>query len=310
VETKRDSRRDKSRGIRALCFGETLVEECGGVGSLGGSPFMLAAHLARLGNRAVLYSRVGADTKGEEALQYLGACGVDTSYVQRDPSRATGRATLKVSGGEATVESYELIQGGAHGFIAATAALLDRLAGERFDVFCLQTLIQNYALSAATLTELLDTVDTQEVFYDLNLRGRYFSRKLFDPSLRVATVVRLNEEELQTVSTILYGRMMKARDFADTLSRAYAIPLVCIRRRRGGCAVYHAGSFDDIAPADAATVRCRGSGDAFNAAFLSLYCRGRSPFDSARAADSVAAHVASNNEAVPVHGDDVLRLLE
>jgi len=296
-------------GIRALCFGEVLLEKTRSGAALGGSPFLMAVHLARLGNEPALYSRVGADEYGERVLQMLRDNGVDVSYVQRDEMRATGQAALDVSANGRSVASYTLDAGGAHAHITADRTALDRVCRTHLNVLCFQTLIQTCPESANALAKVLAVADTQEIFYDVNLRGRSFGKKLFETSMQAATIVRLNDEELKTVSTILYGRMMQPQQFGDTVSRGFAIPLVCMRRIGGGCAVYHAGRFEEIAAPCGDVVNCRGGGDAFNAAFLSLYCKGVPPPEAARRALHVAAWVCSQAGDVPAYADEILALM-
>lgn len=53
--------------------------------SLGGSPTNVAVGAARLGRRAAVWTRVGADPFGDYLVGQLAAWSVDTSYVGRDP---------------------------------------------------------------------------------------------------------------------------------------------------------------------------------------------------------------------------------
>jgi 5-deoxy-glucuronate isomerase len=57
--------------------------------SLGGSPTNVAVGCARLGRRAAVWTKVGADPFGDYLIGQLDAWGVDTSYVGRDPRHPT-----------------------------------------------------------------------------------------------------------------------------------------------------------------------------------------------------------------------------
>jgi sugar/nucleoside kinase (ribokinase family) len=288
-------------GIRALSYGEMLKEDSGGSLRQGGSPFILAANICCMDGRASMYSRVGADAAGEELIAAGEKYGIDMAFVQRDNARPTG--TAKAGAAEATHEpaAYAVADNFALRFMACERATVDALERMRFDVFCFQTLAPMFTQSHDTLLYLLEHINTCEVFYDLNFRGRYYSRKVIDTLLHHATIVRCNSEEMRIASTILYGKMMQPREFADTLSRSYAVPLVIVRQRPNGCAVYHAGAFAHMPSAPDDEQIPGGFGDAFNAAFLSLYCDGISPFDSAKRACKAAAHAARNNN--PVVGE-------
>lgn len=57
---------------------------------IGGAESNVACGLARAGHTARWISRVGADGFGDHLVAEIAAAGVDVSYVQRDPDRATG----------------------------------------------------------------------------------------------------------------------------------------------------------------------------------------------------------------------------
>jgi fructokinase len=50
----------------------------------------------RLGNRAVLLSRIGRDEMGRKAVEWLDPLPADTSFLQVDPARETGRVTVSL----------------------------------------------------------------------------------------------------------------------------------------------------------------------------------------------------------------------
>ncbi|HTT31133.1 MAG TPA: 5-dehydro-2-deoxygluconokinase [Solirubrobacteraceae bacterium] len=57
--------------------------------AIGGSPTNVAVAAARLGHRAAVYTKVGADPFGEVAIGELRDFGVDTRYVTREPGTVT-----------------------------------------------------------------------------------------------------------------------------------------------------------------------------------------------------------------------------
>ncbi len=60
----------------------------------GGAPANVATSLAKLGKKVLFVSALGYDPRGEELMQLLRSCGVDTSAVQRrsEPTRCAGTA--------------------------------------------------------------------------------------------------------------------------------------------------------------------------------------------------------------------------
>ena len=67
---------------------------------LGGAPANFAVMAGRLGNRAVLLSRIGRDELGRNAIARLDPLPVDARFLQVDPAHETGRVTVAFVGGE------------------------------------------------------------------------------------------------------------------------------------------------------------------------------------------------------------------
>ncbi|MDE2252510.1 MAG: carbohydrate kinase, partial [Gammaproteobacteria bacterium] len=67
-----------------LCAGEALWDILPRGEFMGGAPFNVAAHAARLGARALLAARFGDDERGRRALELARGFGIDTSLVQLD----------------------------------------------------------------------------------------------------------------------------------------------------------------------------------------------------------------------------------
>jgi|GEM_PF-4731844 len=292
--------RPQLRPRRILCFGETIAEDIGGARLFSSAPFLTAAACALMGNDTVFFSRVGADETGMEAIRILEECGVDTSHVQRDATRPTGTA----AGNDG---AYAVAAGGAHGSITADRSSCDKIASQHFDVFCFETLAQAFPDAAQALSALLHCVESQDVFYDCNLRGRYFNRAIFESSFHAATIARLNEEEAHTVSMILFGRAMPLEQFAASICKTFFVPLVCVRRADGGCVLCRAGRLEEVRTAEAAPKPRRpGIGAVYNAAFLSAYVNGRQPRECAAIAADFAAFTASQSALIPRYPDSLL----
>ncbi|MBD3390641.1 MAG: hypothetical protein GF410_01360 [Chitinivibrionales bacterium] len=296
-------------GVRFLSFGELLWETAGEKRRPGGLSFATAAHACRLGGAAALYGRVGNDPDGDRILSLAAAYGIETSFVQRDRAHATGEATLGPAREHQGIIGYTVPRGAAAFHVHADHEIMERLAAMRFDALCFQAMSVMFPRPEETLACLLESIDVAEVFCDFNLRGRLFNRKAFECSLHHATIARCNARELTTISTILFGKLMSPKQFADAISRKFVVPLVCVRHGCESCSVYHAGEFEQVdTPADAPG-DASGGGDAFNAAFLSLFCAGKPPSDSARAANRVARYAAQHTDGIPEYPPGIKSLL-
>jgi fructokinase len=93
---------------RPIVFGEMVFDRYpDGSRRLGGAPLNVAVHLAALGADPLLISRVGRDASGERALLELSRHELDTSGVQVDLRRPTGRIDVDLTGEEPRFEVAE-----------------------------------------------------------------------------------------------------------------------------------------------------------------------------------------------------------
>ncbi|MGH7855785.1 MAG: PfkB family carbohydrate kinase, partial [Candidatus Binatia bacterium] len=90
---------------RPIVFGEVLFDRfADGSRRPGGGPLSVAVHLAGLGADPLLISRVGRDASGERLLLELARFDVDTSGVQVDLRRPTGRVDVTIADDEPRFE--------------------------------------------------------------------------------------------------------------------------------------------------------------------------------------------------------------
>ncbi len=87
--------------------GETLIDD-GGVAYIpGGKGANAAVAFAKLGSRAVLCAKLGADLHGQKLYEYYKNLGIDTTYIKVDRENPTGfAAVLKESNGNNRIIVY------------------------------------------------------------------------------------------------------------------------------------------------------------------------------------------------------------
>ena len=87
--------------------GETLIDD-GGVAYIpGGKGANSAVAFSKLGSRAVLATKLGADLHGQKLYEYYKSLGIDTGFIKVDRENPTGfSAVLKESGGATRVIAY------------------------------------------------------------------------------------------------------------------------------------------------------------------------------------------------------------
>ena len=153
----------------------------------------------RLGNHAVILSRIGRDQLGRQAIERLDSLPVDASCLQVDPVHETGRVTVSFASGE---PQYTIHQPAAWDFLELSDEWV-RLA-ERADAICFGSLAQRTPESRQTIQTLVAQTSAACIrVLDVNLRPPFYSSEVIQESIELATVLKMNEEELPRVLSLL-----------------------------------------------------------------------------------------------------------
>jgi fructokinase len=296
---------------RVVGLGEVLWDLLPERTCLGGAPANFAYITTLLGDRGIVASRVGEDSRGVEARRRMEELGLDIEHVQTDREHATG--TVKVELDAKGIARFEIAYPVAWDFLEWTADWRD--LAETADAVCFGSLAQRSEASRATIREFVRAASPSALkVFDVNLRQAFYSQEILAESMRLADIVKLNDEELPKAMSLggFSGDGANSFSHGDELAaarrliRAYDLQLVCITRgaqgsllvRRSGGASEHPGFRVQVAD----TV---GAGDAFTAGLVHEYLRGaesgRMNLDEMNeAANRVGAWVASEVGAMPV----------
>jgi fructokinase len=246
---------------------------------LGGAPANFSVMSARLGNRAVIASRLGNDTLGREARSYLAPLPADLNSLQEDPKHPTGSVGVTLTAGQAEYVIHEPV---AWDFLELTAHW-KHLAAEA-DAVCFGTLAQRQPVSRKTIHAFLAATRKECVrVFDVNLRKPFYTRGVVEDSLAKATILKLNDAEMPEVLKLLQldgggsGHQAYVPD-ADNLRRdarillsEFPIQLVCITMGGCGSLLVTRDGFDQHEGIPIRVADTIGAGDAFTAALTSYY---------------------------------------
>jgi fructokinase len=281
---------------------------------LGGAPANFAYITTLMGDQGIVASRVGEDPQGLEALRRMEELGLDISHVQTERERATGTVKVELDG--KGVARFDIAQPVAWDFLQWTPEW-QRLA-ETADAVCFGSLAQRSEESRATIHGFLGATAPGAVkVFDVNLRQAYYSQDVLAESMRLADIVKLNDEELPKIMSLENVAHLSREDelsSARWLIETYNLKLVCITRgARGSLLVHKSAPGVEVREHPGFRVRVAdtvGSGDAFTAGLVHEYLRGmslgRSDLDRMNeVANRVGAWVASEAGAMPVpkHGE-------
>jgi len=265
---------------------------------LGGAPANFAYITTLMGDQGIVASRVGEDSRGVEALRVMDGLGLDIDHVQTDGGHETGRVQVKVDG--KGIACYEIARPVAWDHLDWT---LDwqRLAG-KVDAVCFGSLAQRSEGSRATIRRFLQSTPATTVkVFDVNLRQNFFSADTIVESMKLADMVKLNDEELPRVMS-LCGLPHKDKDeraSAQRLAEAYRLKLVCITRGERGSLLLRDGQVSEHRGFRVKVADTVGAGDAFTAGLVHEYLHGASLDLMNEVANLVGAWVASEVGAMP-----------
>lgn len=269
--------------------GEILWDQYPDYRLLGGAPFNVAAHAARLGFESYFISAVGQDELGAEALARAVALRVDMTYTRRHPRFATG--VVDVTLGESGIPSYHLRRPAAWEEPEITACQATAIQAMRPAWLVCGTLQQTCPMARAVRLALSGI----PLFYDVNLRPGFENPATVDELLRAATVVKCNDAELEwmTRELVLEG------DPAEALLRRYPLTALCITLGENGCRLFAHGDTVWERPPKVSAIDTVGAGDSFSAALLHGLTQ-QWPLDqTARFANALGSLVASRRGAIP-----------
>ena len=166
---------------------------------IGGAPANFAYHASQFGFDSRVVSAVGADADGDEILDVFARKGLRTQIERVPYPTGTVQVTLDAVG----VPCYEIKEGVAWDNIPFTDEL-KRLALNTRAV-CFGSLAQRSETSRITINRFLDTMPDAEgqlKIFDINLRQGFYTKEILCESMRRCNILKINDEELVTISRI------------------------------------------------------------------------------------------------------------
>jgi fructokinase len=296
-----------------LGLGELLWDVLPEGPRLGGAPANFSVMAGRLGNHAVLLSRIGRDDLGRRALDMLEPLPVDTSFVETDAEHETGRVTVFFEGGQ---PMYTIHQPVAWDFLALSDGWVQ--LAERADAICFGSLAQRGLESRQTIQTLAAQTSSKCIrVFDVNLRAPFFSGEVIQESLELATVMKMNDAEVPLVLGLLGlptddgpGSAEAQRDplrrgAERLLSEFPTLQMVAVTRGGDGSLLVTRDEWHEHPGLPVKVADTIGAGDAFTAALTHYLLRGADLTTLNEAGNRWGGWVASQTGAMPPLSDEV-----
>ncbi len=282
--------------MKLLSFGEVLWDVYPQEKFIGGAPFNFAAHFAKCGGDGFMLSGGGDGALGEETIAAVKAQGVGTEHIFVSREKETGKCLVTLN--EKGIPSYNLLGDTAYDNIELKAdANFDDFSVLYFGTLALRS-ENNFNLIKKIVGDFKG-----DIFVDINIRAPHFSKETVEFALGSATIVKISDEELPTVTSLALGEQICSPELAaDRLKEKFAeLKLIIITLGEKGSMVLNTAEnklyYEKAQKVQVASTV--GAGDSFAATFLYEHLKGSSIEACLKNASKVSGFVVSQSGAVP-----------
>lgn len=284
-------------GEYMIGLGEVLWDMLPEGKKLGGAPANFAYHTAQVGVNSCVVSAIGDDKLGNEIVEMLEEKGMH--YILETVPYPTG--TVQVTLDDNGVPTYEIKEGVAWDNIPLTPALLQLAAKTRAVSF--GSLGQRSAVSRETMNQFMDAMaqagGDRYFIFDINLRQNFYTPEIIYDSMDRCNVMKINDEELVTISRIFGWPGIDLKDKCWILLGRYNLDMLVLTCGINGSYVFHHGNVSFMPTPVVEIVDTVGAGDTFSAVLMGCYLQGASIEDAHRNAVDCAAFVCTQPGAMP-----------
>lgn len=277
-------------------MGEALWDVLPDGKKIGGAPANFAFHVSQFGFGSRVVSAVGEDKLGEEILSTFKEKRLE-GVIEQVPY-PTG--TVQVEIDNAGVPSYDIREGVAWDNIPFTPAL-EALARQTQAV-CWGSLAQRSVVSRETIAAFLDAMPSDggrlKVF-DVNLRQGFYTKEILCDSMRRCNVLKINDEELVTVSRLFGYPGIDLQDKCWILLAKYNLRMLILTCGVNGSYIFTPGNVSFVETPRVDVADTVGAGDSFTATIVSSLLSGKPVREAHQLAVEVSAYVCTQNGAMP-----------
>lgn len=292
-------------------LGEILFDCLPDGKKLGGAPANFAYHVSQLGLNGIAVSAIGDDEDGRLVYECLPK-NLKTHLETVDFPTGTVQVTLSGNG----IPQYDICLGVAYDNIPWTPEIEEIAKNCR--AVCFGSLAQRTSVSRATIQKFLATMPalgTLKVF-DINLRQDWYSKEIIEESLRSCNVLKINDEEIVKVSSMLglapvrditlaqtdAEALLQPVDFEDQvhqLIQLFDLQMVVLTCGAYGSYVITADTIHFEATPRVQVADTVGAGDSFTGSFCAAILAGKPIAEAHKIGVDVSAFVCTQAGAMP-----------
>ena len=301
---------EANRAFKAKKFvvgiGEALFDCLPEGRKLGGAPANFAYHVSQFGLNGCAISAIGDDELGEEIIETFER--VNLNHILPKVEQPTG--TVLVTLDEKGIPQYDICLGVAWDNIPLTDEMIH--IARHAEAICFGSLAQRSETSRRTIQAFLDASPKSALrVFDINLRQRWFTADVIADSLHRANVLKINDEELDVVASMLLGESSipgqliaedpeKTRRVCRDLIAKYDLKMLILTCGAIGSYVFTAKDESYVKTPKVKVADTVGAGDSFTATFVAQTLLGKTIREAHEKAVAVSAFVCTQNGAMPV----------
>ena len=278
-------------------MGEALWDMLPEGKKIGGAPANFAYHVSQFGLDSRIVSAVGEDELGAEILKNFREKKLNCMIETVPYPTGTVQVELDING----VPCYDIREGVAWDNIPFTPAL-EGLARQTRAV-CFGSLAQRSVVSRETINRFLDAMpdgEGQYKIFDINLRQGFYTKEILCNSMRKCNILKINDEELVTVSRMFGYPGIDLQDKCWILLAKYNLRMLILTCGVNGSYVFTPGEISFVETPKVEVADTVGAGDSFTAAFVASILKGKPVPEAHKIAVATSAFVCTQNGAMPV----------
>ena len=264
---------------------------------IGGAPANFAYHVSQFGLKSCVVSAVGDDILGKLILDNFKEKKLETAIAT--VAYPTGVVQVEID--QVGVPQYVIKENVAWDNIPFTPEL-EELAHKTCAV-CFGSLAQRNVVSRNTINRFIDAMPQDEetlIVFDVNLRQGFFNKEILDDSMKRCNVLKINDEELITISRMFGCPGTDLQSKCWVLLDRYDLKMLILTCGVNGSYIFTSGNMTFLATPKVEVADTVGAGDSFTAAFTSSILKGLSVAEAHRKAVEVSAFVCTQNGAMPI----------
>ncbi len=291
-----------------LAFGELLWDILPSGKVLGGAPANFVFRVNSFGDDGQIVTRIGKDNLGREAREQVKKLGLTDQYIQTDEELPTG--TVPVTLNEQGVPDFTILKNVAFDRIELTNEMLS-LARHAYCIY-FGSLIQREKKSRDTLQAVLNEAPSAIKFFDINLRKDCYTTEIITHSLKLANILKINDDELLTLKAMFLLEGNSLKDVVAQLIEKFDLNLALVTLgEKGAFALTRKGKYHYDPGYKIDLADTVGSGDAFSAGFMHYYLDQRPLKESLKFGNAAGAIVATTKGGTqPISKEDIIQFME